>query len=104
MKKFFKENYKFLIFMLILITVVNVELPYYIEAPGGTINLSKRIDENYDKKNGSLNMLYVTEYDGTVLSLIMGKMIKSWDISKIENQRLLDESLDDIKVRNKLEH
>ena len=47
-------------------------------------------------------MLYVTEYDGTVLSLIMGKMIKSWDISKIENQRLLDESLDDIKVRNKV--
>ena len=45
MKKFIKENIKPLIFMIILIIVVNVELPYYIEAPGGTINLTERIDE-----------------------------------------------------------
>ena len=49
MKKFLKENLRFIIFMIILITVVNIELPYYIEAPGGTINLTKRIDENYKK-------------------------------------------------------
>ena len=80
--------------------ILNIKLPYYISAPGGTINVLERLGDN--KTGGSLNMLYVTEYDGTVLSLIMGKMIKSWDISKIENQRLLDESLDDIKVRNKV--
>lgn len=47
-------------------------------------------------------MLYVTEYDGTVLSLVMGKIIKSWDVSKIENQQLSNETLDDIKLRNKV--
>lgn len=102
MKKFFKENYKFLIFMLILITVVNVELPYYIEAPGGTINLSKRIDENYDKKNGSLNMLYVTEYKGNIVTVLLSKIIKSWDLYEISNQQISNEDANDIYLRNKV--
>ena len=102
MKKFFKENYKFLIFMLILITVVNVELPYYIEAPGGTINLSKRIDENYDKKNGSLNMLYVTEYKGNIVTILLSKIIKSWDLYEISNQQISNEDANDIYLRNKV--
>ena len=102
MKKFFKENYKFLIFMLILITVVNVELPYYIEAPGGTINLSKRIDENYDKKNGSLNMLYVTEYKGNIVTVLLSKIIKSCDLYEISNQQISNEDANDIYLRNKV--
>lgn len=102
MKKFFKENYKFLIFMLILITVVNVELPYYIEAPGGTINLSKRIDENYDKKNGSLNMLYVTEYKGNIVTVLLSKIIKSWDLYEISDQQISNEDANDIYLRNKV--
>ena len=102
MKKFFKENYKFLIFMLILITVVNIELPYYIEAPGGTINLSKRIDENYDKKNGSLNMLYVTEYKGNIVTVLLSKIIKSWDLYEISNQQISNEDANDIYLRNKV--
>lgn len=102
MKKFFKENYKFLIFMLILITIVNVELPYYIEAPGGTINLSKRIDENYDKKNGSLNMLYVTEYKGNIVTVLLSKIIKSWDLYEISNQQISNEDANDIYIRNKV--
>lgn len=100
MKKTLKENLLFILIILCMFLILNIKLPYYISAPGGTINILERLGDN--KTGGSLNMLYVTEYDGTVLSLIMGKMIKSWDISKIENQRLLDESLDDIKVRNKV--
>lgn len=88
--------------MLILITVVNVELPYYIEAPGGTINLSKRIDENYDKKNGSLNMLYVTEYKGNIVTVLLSKIIKSWDLYEISNQQISNEDANDIYLRNKV--
>lgn len=88
--------------MLILITVVNVELPYYIEAPGGTINLSKRIDENYDKKNGSLNMLYVTEYKGNIVTVLLSKIIKSWDLYEISDQQISNEDANDIYLRNKV--
>ena len=36
------------------------------------------------------------------MSLVMGKIIKRWDVSKIENQQLSNETLDDIKLRNKV--
>ena len=102
MKKFLKENLKFIIFMIILITVVNIELPYYIEAPGGTINLSSRIDKNYNKDNGSLNMLYVTEYKGNIVTVLLSKIIKSWDLFEISNQQVSNEDSHDIYVRNKV--
>lgn len=102
MKKFLKENLRFIIFMIILITVVNIELPYYIEAPGGTINLTKRIDKNYKKENGSLNMLYVTEYKGNIVTVLLSKIIKSWDLFEISNQQVSNEDAHDIYVRNKV--
>lgn len=102
MKKFIKENIKPLILMIILIIVVNVELPYYIEAPGGTINLTERIDENYNKKNGSLNMLYVTEYKGNIVTVLLSKIIKTWDLYEISNQQVSDEDAKDIYIRNKV--
>lgn len=102
MKKFIKENIKPLIFMIILIIVVNVELPYYIEAPGGTINLTERIDKNYNKKNGSLNMLYVTEYKGNIVTVLLSKIIKTWDLYEISNQQVSDEDANDIYIRNKV--
>lgn len=102
MKKFLKENIKFIIFIILMTLVVNIELPYYIEAPGGTINLSKRIDPNYSKKNGSLNMLYVTEYKGNVVTVLLSKVIKSWDLFEIKNQQISNENADDIYQRNKV--
>ena len=85
-----------------MILVIEVELPYYIEAPGGTINLSKRIDKHYNKKNGSLNMLYVTEYKGNAITVLLSKVIKSWDLYEISNQQISDEDSHDIYVRNKV--
>lgn len=101
-KKFLKENLKSIIIMLIFIIVVNIELPYYIEAPGGTINLTQRIDDDYNKKDGSLNMLYVTQYRGNVVTLLLGKIFKSWDIYEISNQQISDETQHEIYIRNKV--
>ena len=101
-KKFFKENYKEIIFLLIMFLVINIELPYYIEAPGGTINLTKRIEKNYDASKGSLNMLYVTEYKGNIVTVLLSKVIKSWDLYEIKNQQISDEDSNDIYIRNKV--
>ncbi len=102
MKKFLKENFKQIIVIILLIIAVNIELPYYIEAPGGTINLSKRIDKDYQKKSGSLNMLYVTEYKGNIVTVPLSKLIKSWDLYEIKNQQVSNESAHDIYIRNKI--
>lgn len=101
-KQFIKENYKQLIFLLIFIIVVNYELPYYIEAPGGTINLTERISEDYDKKEGSLNMLYVTQYKGNVVTYLLGKVLPSWDIYEISKQQVSNETSYEIYMRNKV--
>lgn len=102
MKKFLKENFKQLLLLTLLILAVSIELPYYIEAPGGTINLSKRIDKNYNKKNGSLNMLYVTEFKGNIVTVLLSKVIKTWDLYEISNQQVSNESSEDIYIRNKV--
>lgn len=101
-KQFIKENFKSIILMIIFIIVVNIEFPYYIEAPGGTINLSKRIDDNYNKKDGSLNMLYVTQYRGNVVTLLLGQLFSTWDIYEISNQQISNETSHEIYLRNKV--
>lgn len=100
--KFIKENLKSIIIMLIFIFVVNYQLPYYIEAPGGTINLTERIDKDYNKEDGSLNMLYVTEYRGNIVTLLLGKILPSWDIYEISNQQVSNETANDIYIRNRV--
>ena len=101
-KTFIKENYKQLIVLILLIVAVSIELPYYIEAPGGTINITKRIDEDYNKKNGSLNMLYVTQYRGNIVTVLLGKIFNNWDINKISKQQISNETARDIHIRNKI--
>ncbi len=102
MKRFIKENFRFLLLLAFMIIVFEVELPYYIEAPGGTINITKRIDDKYNKKNGSLNMLYVTEYKGNIVTVLLSKIINTWDLYAIKNQQISDEDAHDIYVRNKV--
>lgn len=101
-KVFIKENYKQLIAIILLMIAVSIELPYYIEAPGGTINITKRIDEDYNKKDGSLNMLYVTQYRGNIVTVLLGKLFDNWDISKISKQQISNETAKEIHTRNKI--
>ena len=104
MKKNRKLKFWLLGIAAFLIAVVFCLWPtqYYIEAPGGTINLSKRIDPNYNKKKGSLNMLYVTEYKGNIVTVLLSKIIKSWDLYEIKNQQVSNEDANDIYQRNKV--
>ena len=102
MKKFLQENLKSILILIVFTIVINIELPYYIEAPGGTINLSKRIDDNYKRENGSLNMLYVTEYKGNIVTIPLSKIIKTWDLYEISNQQISDEDSKDIYNRNRI--
>ena len=102
MKKFIKDNIVQIIILILFAFVINYELPYYIEAPGGVINVTKRMNSDYDKKNGSLNMLYVTQYKGNVITVLLSKVIRSWDLNKIENQQISNEDADDIYLRNRV--
>jgi len=103
LKKLFKENIFYVSIIIAIFVLFNFRLPYYIMAPGGTISLEKRIETETDNEiNGSLNMLYVTEYQGTIPFYLLAKVIKTWDIEKMEEQQISDETMEEIEKRNKI--
>lgn len=57
-KAFFKENISYIIILIVTFLLFYIELPFYIMAPGGTIDISDKvtIDDGH-KLNGKVNML-----------------------------------------------
>ena len=75
-KSIIKENYKFFIILLSTFILCSIEFPYYIEAPGGIINVEDRVEvENGFKSSGSINMAYVSEYKATIPTIIISKIL-----------------------------
>lgn len=103
-KKFMKDYYKTIIFLIICYFVFTFPLPYYIYAGGGTINIDDRVvvDGSTDS-SGSLNFAYVRELEGNVASFILGNIIPGYDIEKQEDVELNeDETSEDIMFRNRI--
>lgn len=102
-KEYIKENYKSLIIIIIAILLVTVKLPYYISAPGGTINTKEKVDitSNF-KMKGSLNMAYVSEIQGTLPLLVYAIINPNWDIEKEEEVTVGSETIEDEMYRNKM--
>lgn len=102
-KEFLREYYKILILTLILILVYTINLPYYINIPGGLINVTDRVSikDSYDVE-GSLNMAYVTEIKATIPTLIYSCFNKDWDVLKEEDITYENESIEDTHYRDRL--
>ena len=84
-KKYIKKEYKFLIGLIITLLLFTIKLPYYIDMPGGIINISNRIEIDYKNKlNGTLNFAYVSEMESTLPTLLIAKLNRDWDILKKE--------------------
>lgn len=103
MKKFLKENKFYLLGLFIIAIIANYRLPYYITAPGGTININDRIKyDGLEKYDGSLNMLYVTQFEATIPIYLMSYVMKDWDIVSITRSQVSDENHAEIDLRNKI--
>lgn len=101
-KNFFNNNYKFIIFIIILGLLFYLKLPYYVMAPGGTINITDRVElDGYNIKKGSINMLYVSEYDLTPALFLYSKVM-GYDISNNETKKTSNETMDEALTRYKL--
>ena len=102
-KKIFKENIKFIIILIVMIVVINIPLPYYILAPGGIIDIRDRIElENKNITEGTLNLLYVTEYEANVGTILVSFILKDWDTEKVEEVQVSNETMEEISIRNKV--
>ncbi len=102
-KEIFLKNYRFLIFLILIVILFTIQFPYTIEAPGGYINVTKRIEmEDAYESEGSFNMAYVSEVSATIPTLIYAWINPNWDISKNEDILLENETVEDLLFRNKL--
>lgn len=101
-KKIIKENYKFLIVVVILLIIFLAPVPYYIEAPGGITNLDKKVLIDNKKIDGSYNLSYVSEYKGSIPMLIYAYFNKDFDIYKKEEILLEKETNSEYLKRDKL--
>lgn len=102
-KRFIKDNYVFIILMVFIVLFFNIKLPYYVMAPGGVINITDRVvmDDYSNNTKGSINMLYVSEYDGTMASLLMAKL-RGFDIESNSERQVSNESVKEINERNRI--
>ena len=101
-KSFLKEYKVYLITLLVALIVFNIKLPYYVLVPGGIIPIDNRIevDNNKTHSDGSINLLYVSQYEGNISSLLLSLFMKNWDVEKLEEVQLSDESPKELHKRS----
>lgn len=96
------NSYKFFLFLIIGFLIVTYEFPYYIDTPGGLINLNDKIDvENSYKSKGTINLTYVLELKATLPTLIMSKFNKDWVVIKKDEVIKNNESEKNVEYRDK---
>lgn len=102
-KKFIKDNYKFLIVYSLVFLFCLWPLPYYIYTGGGTINLQNRIkisSENLEK--GSFNLAYVKSVKATIPTYLLSYLF-DWDVERIDDLKLeTEEDANDVWQRERL--
>lgn len=103
LKRFIKENYKFIIILIGLFFFLNYKLPYYITTSGGLIDIENRI-EMEDKKpvKGSFNLAYVNELHATIPTFLVAQFNPNWEILKEEEMTIDNEEIEDVYTRDAL--
>ena len=100
-----KEEYKFIIFMIIFIIIMEFPLDYYIVLGGGVSDASKRIEVvDKHKSEGSLNISYVSQVDATLLFYGLSYIIPTWEREDANLYKYTEEeNLEDIQFRGDLD-
>ncbi len=100
-KLYIKENYKFLLGILVIFFLGTFKLPFFIDAPGGIINVNDKIEiENSNDINGSLNLSYVTELNATIPTYLFALLNKDYDIIPQEEMKYDNETIEEAMKRS----
>jgi len=104
-KNVLKEDYKFIIFLIVLYIILQFPLNYYITTGGGTSDIASRIKvEDAHSSKGSLNISYVTQLEGTLLTYGLSYIIPTWERESANLYKYSEsESIDDIEFRSELD-
>lgn len=102
-KEIIKKNLIFIIGVMIGLGLCTFELPYYIDAPGGLIDVSERMDisDSYPVE-GSFNLAYVSEMKATIPTLLFSLFQKDWDVLEKREVVASNETIEEMNYRNNL--
>ena len=101
-KQFIKDNLSYLIVLLIFFLLFNIELPYRVNAPGGYISLSDRINVDGVDNTEEIGLSYVRQIKGNIPFLLFSYIDTNWDIVSIKETKISDESIKDVDLRGQL--
>ena len=99
---YIKNNYKFILGLIVLVLLFSINFPYYIDAPGGINDMQDKIEMESYESNGTFNIAYIREYRATIPTLLISLFNKNWDVIKEEEVLLENESVKDYATRDKL--
>lgn len=102
-KNYIKDNFKFLITIIIILAIFWVKFPFLIYTPGGTVDLDKRISiENEYETKGKFQMAYVSMVRGSIPFILTSYIIPNWDLVKTSDITLENESVDNMIKRDQV--
>lgn len=102
-KNYIKDNYKFLITIIIIVAIFWVRLPFLIYTPGGAVDLDKRISiKDAYVKNGKFQMAYVSMVRGSIPFILASYILPNWDLIKASDVTLENESVDNMIKRDQV--
>ena len=103
---FIREEYKFLIFLVVLYCILQIPVNYYIIVGGGISDISSRVEvsEKYSSK-GSFNISYVMELaKSNVTGYLLSYVIPSWEREEITKYKITEtDSIKDLEIRSELD-
>ncbi len=102
--EYIKEEYKFLIFLIIFTGILIFPLDYLIFTGGGMLNTTDKIKvEDATSSEGTFNLSYVSQKKGNILTVGLSFLIPSWEREKLSDYTYSDdESFDEIKKRSEI--
>lgn len=102
-KQFLSNEWKFFLLVVVISFITMFEFPYYIDTPGGLLDVSDRIEikDSYSSK-GSFNLAYVSELKATIPTLFIAWLHPDWDILKEEDVLYDNETMKDLMLRDQL--
>lgn len=102
-KKYIKEYYKSFLIIAISFIVFTIPFPYFINTPGGLINVSERVKiENGYEPTGTFNLAYVSELKATIPTLLVALLKDTWDVVKISDVTYDNQTLWEMQYRDTL--
>lgn len=102
-KQFLNNEWKFFLLVVVISFITMFEFPYYIDTPGGLLDVSDRIEikDSYQSE-GSFNLAYVSEIKATIPTLLIAWFHPDWDILKEEDMLYDNETAKDLMLRDQL--